>query len=321
MTGEKSLEEKLCECLKNHELPDYLLYTGVGGAKNWLKLDGTETFPVARQLKGMLEKNLESIVRFIPTGMNLVSMGVGTGEKERIFLEALVRKNLAENQASGKVSIRYYPIDINSEFVDLALEKVKNLPIEKTGIVGFIEDMAILKKNWRLPVLFCILGNTFCNYEPEFILQLVRENLEQGDFFFFDANLLPAEDQEAQSARKSVMGTYASRENAIFNMYPLLQYGMAPDDFDFELLLAHVNSSIGEVCRTRKSVYILKDTEITIGAETIGFREGDVIRMGFTYKYTYDQITAFLEICGFELLKAFLSEDRANVIILAKKRI
>jgi Uncharacterized conserved protein len=321
ITSKEDIEGRLCQCLKNHELPDYLLYMGTGGAKNWLKLDGAKTFPVARQLKILMEKNLDSIVRFIPTGMSLVSVGVGNGEKERIFLEALVKKNLAENPSSEKVSIRYYPVDINSEFVDIALEKVDNLPVEKKGIVGFIEDMATLKENWRLPILFCVLGNTFCNYEPEFILQLVHENLEQGDLFFFDANLLPTEGTEAQSVRRSVLGTYASRENALFNMYPLLQYGMAPEDFDFELLLAHVNSRIGGVYRTKKSLYILKDTELKIGTETIGLREGDIIRMGFTYKYTYDQITAFLEICGFEILKAFLSENRANVIILAKKRI
>lgn len=321
ITSKEDIEGRLCQCLKNHELPDYLLYMGTGGAKNWLKLDGAKTFPVARQLKILMEKNLDSIVRFIPTGMSLVSVGVGNGEKERIFLEALVKKNLAENPSSEKVSIRYYPVDINSEFVDIALEKVDNLPVEKKGVVGFIEDMATLKENWRLPILFCVLGNTFCNYEPEFILQLVHENLEQGDLFFFDANLLPTEGTEAQSIRRSVLGTYASRENALFNMYPLLQYGMAPEDFDFELLLAHVNSRIGGVYRTKKSLYILKDTELKIGNETIGLREGDIIRMGFTYKYTYDQITALLEICGFEILKAFLSENRANVIILAKKRI
>lgn len=318
ITSKKDVEKRLCECLKNHELPDYLLYTGTGGAKNWLKLDGAETFPVARQLKVLLEKNLDPIVRFIPTGMSLVSVGVGNGEKERIFLDALVRKNLAENPTLGKVSIRYYPIDINSEFVDMALEKVENLPVEKKGIVGFLEEMAILKKNWHLPILFCILGNTFCNYEPEFILQLVHENLEQGDLFFFDVNMLPTEGAEAQSARRSVLGTYASRENALFNMYPLLRYGMAPEDFDFELLLAYINSRIGTVCRTRKSLYILKDTELTVGTETIGFREGDVIHMGFTYKYTYGQITDFLDICGFEILKAFLNEDRTNALILAK---
>lgn len=321
--SEKGPEEKLYESLKKYELPDYLLYTGTGGANNWLNLDGSKTFPVARQLKIMLEENVASIIRFIPACMSLVSVGVGNGEKERVLLEELIKKNLAENPASEKVSTRYYPIDINSQFVDIALEKVKDLPVEKKGIVGFIEDMPLLKKHWRPPVLLCILGNTFCNYEPEFILQLIYENLEQGDLFFFDANLLPVQGsgEEAQSARKSILGTYASRENALFNMYPLLQYGMAPEDFDFELLLAHVDSRIGALYRTRKSLNILKDSEIRIGEETIGFREGDVIRMGFTYKYTYDQVIDFLNICGFEVLKAFLSEDRTNVMILAKKSI
>ncbi|AKB19287.1 L-histidine N(alpha)-methyltransferase [Methanosarcina sp. WWM596] len=319
--SKKSPEERLYESLKKYELPDYLLYTGAGGAKNWLKLDGSGTFPVARQLKKMLEENVASIVRFIPACMSLVSVGVGDGEKERILLEELIKKNRAEKPASEKISIRYYPADINSQLVDIALKKVKDLPVEKKGIVGFIEDMPLLKKHWHLPVLFCILGNTFCNYEPEFILQLVHENLEQGDLFFFDANLLSAQGsgEEAQSARKSILGTYASRENALFNMYPLLQYGMAPEDFDFELLLAHVDSRIGALYRTRKSLNILKDSEVKIGEETIGFKEGDIIRMGFTYKYTYDQILAFLDICGFEVLKAFLSEDRTNTMILAKK--
>lgn len=322
ISGEKSMEERLCESLKNHELPDYLLYTGMGGAKNWLKLDGSETFPVARRLKDLLEEDITSIVRFIPACMSVVSVGVGSGEKERILLEALIKKNLSEKPVSGKVRIRYYPVDINSQLVDLALEKVRDLPVEKKGIVGFIEDIPLLKEYWRLPILFCILGNTFCNYEPEFFLQLVRENLEQGDLFFFDASLLPEPESgdEEHSAKKSVLGTYASRENVLFNIYPLLQYGMAPEDFDFELLLSQVDSRIGALCRTRKSLNILKDTEVSIGPETVSFREGDVIRMGFTYKYTYDQITALLDINRFDILRAFRSKDGGNVIFLAKKR-
>ncbi len=317
------MEERLCQSLKSHELPDYLLYTGMWGAKNWLKLDGSGTFPVAKRLKDLLEENITSIVRFIPAGMSLVSVGVGNGEKERILLEELIKKNLAEKPVSGKVLIRYYPVDINSQLVDLALEKVRGLPVEKKGIVGFIEDMQILKEHWRLPVLFCILGNTFCNYEPEYLLQLVFKNLEQGDLFFFDASLFPESraGEDAQAARKSVLGTYASRENALFNMYPLLQYGMAPEDFDFELLLSHVDSKIGALCRTRKNLNILKDTEIRVGSETVIFREGDVIRMGFTYKYTYDQVIALLDINRFDILRVFLSKDGENAIFLAKKRI
>ncbi len=322
ITSEEDIEKRLFESFKKHELPDYFLYTGTGGAKNWLKLDGSETFPVARQLKVLLKKNIASIVRFIPTGMSLVSVGVGNGDKERILLEELINKNLAEKPASGRVSIRYYPIDISSQLVDIALEKVSDLHVVKKGIVGFIEEMPLLRRYWSLPVLFCILGNTFCNYEPEFILKLVYENLEQGDLFFFDANLFPTQSsgKEGKSTRKSILGIYASRENALFNMYPLLQYGMDSEDFDFELLLGQVDTSIGAVYRTRKSLNILKDTEIRIGPEIISFKEGDVIRMGFTYKYTHDQILSFLNICEFDVLNFFLSEDRANTLILAKKR-
>jgi uncharacterized SAM-dependent methyltransferase len=321
--SEENIEKKLYESLKKHELPDYLLYTGTDGAKNWLKLDGSEIFPVARQLKVFLEKNIASIVRSIPTDLSLVSIGVGSGDKEKILLEELIKKNLAEKPASGKVSIRYYPVDISSQLVDIALEKVRDLPVEKKGIVGFIEEMPLLKRHWSLPVLFCFLGNTLCNYEPEFILKLVYENLEQNDLFLFDASLLPTEGsgEETSSARRSVLGIYASRENALFNMYPLLHYGMDLEDFDFELLLGRVDSRIGAVYRTRKSLNILKDAEIKIGPKTIGFREGDIIRMGFTYKYTYEQIIAFLNVFGFDVLNSFLSEDRSNAIILAKKRI
>lgn len=321
--SEEEIENKLFESLKKHELPDYLLYTGTYGAKNWLKLNESETFPVARQLKVLMEKNISSIVRFIPTGMSLVSVGVGSGEKEKILLEELIKKNQAENPSSDSVSIRYYPIDISSQFVDIALEKVSGLPVEKQGIVGFIEEMPFLKRYWRLPVLFCILGNTFCNYDPEFILKLVYDNLEQGDLFLLDANLLPTchPGEGAKSARKSALGTYASRENALFNMYPLIHYGMDTEDFDFELLLGQVDSRIGEVYRTRKSLNILKDAEINIGQETIGLKEGDIIRMGFTYKYTHEQIIAFLDICRFDVLNSCLNEDRSNAIILAKKRI
>lgn len=322
ITSEEEIEKKLCESLKKHELPDYLLYTGTYGAQNWLKLNESETFPVARQLKVLLEKNIASIVRFVPTGMSLVSVGVGSGDKEKILLEELIKKNITENPTSDSVSIRYYPIDISNQFVDIALEKVSGLTVEKQGIVGFIEEMPFFKRYWRLPVLFCILGNTFCNYDPEFILKLVYENLEQGDLFLLDANLLPARPpgEETNSARKSALGTYASRENALFNMYPLIHYGMDLGDFDFELLLGQVNSRIGEVYRTRKSLNILKDAEINIGQETIYLKEGDIIRMGFTYKYTYEQVIAFLDICRFDVLNFCLNEDRSNAIILAKKR-
>lgn len=321
---ENVLKEKLYKNLKRHELPDYLLYMGAEGAKNWLTLDRSSTFPVARCLKILLEENIAPLVKFIPSNMNLVSVGVGSGDKERVLIEGLLQKNLAETPASARRHLLlYYPLDVNKQFVEMALEKVRDLPVETKGIVGFLEDLSLLKKYLHPPLLFCILGNTFCNYEPDFILNLICENLESGDLFLFDAHILPSSDDEEAlwSAKRSIVGAYASRENALFNMYPLLQHGMVPEDFDFELLLAPVESNIaGQLYRTKKTLYILKDTRFEVGSRAVAFKEGDCIRMGFTYKYSFDQLKTYLGARGFEILKAILSGDGTNTIILAKKK-
>ncbi len=177
------IEKKLIECLKNHELPDYLLYTGAGGTKNWMELDRSRTFPVARQLTSLLEKNLESLLRFIPTGMSLVSVGVGSGEKEELLLKALIRKNLAEPPASGEVPICYYPVDINSEFVDLALAKVRDLPVEKRGVAGFIEDIATFKKTGACRFFSAFWGTPFAITSQNSFFSLSVKHLGRRIYF------------------------------------------------------------------------------------------------------------------------------------------
>ncbi len=47
ITSEEDIEKRLFESLKKHELPDYLLYTGTGGAKNWLKSPPPEEYQYA----------------------------------------------------------------------------------------------------------------------------------------------------------------------------------------------------------------------------------------------------------------------------------
>ena len=85
------------------------------------------------------------------------------------------------------------------------------------AIIVLIEEMPLLKRYWRLPVLFCILGNTFCNYDPEFILKLVYENLEQGDLFLFDADLYqPGTRKKRQNLPGNLSWAYIPQEKMLF---------------------------------------------------------------------------------------------------------
>ncbi len=302
------LEEKLYECLKDHTMPDCFLYLGEAGTKGWIKLDKSEQFPIAAQLTELLRQHIPSIISYMPPGMNIVSIGVGRGEKERIILEELTQRETPS----------YYPVDVSSQMVDIALETVRDLPVETIGLVGFFEDLPVLKRCWHSPILLCLLGNTFCNYEADIIFKAIYENLIDRDLFLFDCHLFPPSEDE-ESSRKRIEETYRSEQNAIFNMGPLLERGMYPEDLEFQLDLLSTKTSYGNFYRTCKKLHVNKDFSIDCGPGTINLKAGDTIQLGFTYKYKLEEIKDLLKQYKFDALQLFLSPDLANLIALVRK--
>ena len=127
LVTKKELEIQFCECLIRREMPDEFLYLVDTGSKNWLALDESAEFTVAKTLTDLLRQSIDNVAAHIPGKFDLVSIGVGSGHKERIIMETLIRRGL---------SPRYYPVDISSELVDAALNIVSDMDIEKVGIVG-----------------------------------------------------------------------------------------------------------------------------------------------------------------------------------------
>ena len=303
------LVRQLYENLKQLRLPDYLLYMDHWGAENWLALDKSKKFSVTSQLTKLTQENIGSIAQFLPRDINIVSIGVGSGEKDHILLKELVPKK----------NIKYYPIDINEYFVDMTLQGIEKLPIEKTGIVGSIEDISTIKTYLDSPYMLCMLGNTFCNYEPDRILKILNENLDITDFFLLDCQLFP-QATDSSVAKKDLEEMYRCEENVTFNKYPLIKYGMNPDNIQFHMELLSTNLSTGTVYKTHKNLKITTDGSVKIGTNTVHFKSGDVIKMGFTYKYTYEQIISLLKKWRFTLVKSYMSDDCANILIFSKKQ-
>ena len=119
----EELEARLCECLKQHQIPDYALYLGDSGVKNWLDLDNSAEFTVASSLTGLLQQSAPALARHLPGRFDMVSIGVGSGEKEQILLETIIKNG----------DPAYYAVDISREMVDKALVTVADMDIEKTG--------------------------------------------------------------------------------------------------------------------------------------------------------------------------------------------
>jgi len=304
------LEAMLQTCLEHRQMPDYFLYLDDSGIKNWLTLSSSEEFPVASLLTELLRQSLPSIVEHLSGRFDMVSIGVGNGVKERMLLEALVQRGIPT----------YYAVDISSEMVDEALNTVADVNVDRTGVVAFLEDLAVLQQFWNPPVLLCLLGNNFCNYDPDYLLEIVHAQLQNEDLFLFDCHLFPSQQPGEDWGRKEVERMYRSQPNVRFNIDPLVRRGMNPNDCVFHLQLLPVETSLGIVYRTTKWLDMLRDTTILCGPRKVLLTAGDTISLGFTYKYTRPQVQDYLQRHDFQEVQLFLSPDEDALLILARKQ-
>ncbi len=306
----EDLEDHLFYHLVRRRMPDYFLYIANNGAENWLELDRSREFAVASELTRMLQEHLEGIARHLGAEHGLLSIGTGSGDKERIILQALVDRGF---------SPAFYCVDVSSGLVDTALATVGELPAETVGLVGLFEDLPRFEQYWRHPFLLTVLGNSFCNYEPDFFFRTLHNQLQDRDLLLFDCHLLVSS-SDIEAARREMEQLYRTRQNREFNLAPLVSRGLDANKCRFRLDLLPTHTSMGTVYRTRKQVNLLEDATITCGFSTVDLLAGDTIELGFNYKYTLEQLERLMDKHGFSTVERRLSEDRSNLLMLARKR-
>lgn len=305
------MEASLREHLARGELPDVFLYLGEDGAGNWLDLDTSEAFDVASDLTALIRDRAEAVAAHVPAGATVVSLGVGGGQKERILLAAL----------AGSGARTYIAADVSRTLVEEALRAVDDLDVDVLGATARIEDLSRLCRHVRRPVLLCLLGNTFSNFEPDTLLERVGDHLEPGDLFLFDCHLGPSDEAESAAWREGIEQAYGSAENARFNLGPLTARGADPAACRFSLRLTQTRTRMGRTWRTVKIVHLLRDAEVAFPSGPLRLRGGEQIRMGFTYKHTRRQVLGWVRKAGYETVEAFADADDAHLLVLVRKRI
>ena len=305
-----ALERKLQHHLERRELPDAFLYTGRHGTGNWLRLESSRGFPVAATLTALMQEQAGAVAWRASHCRDVVSIGAGDARKERLLLEELLRFTRPA----------CHVVDVSRPMVEEALRNLAPLGLAPRGIVAFCENLDVLAPAWARPVLLCLLGNNFCNYEPADLLPLVAANLGPADLFLFDGSLRPDEEQDPGRWQQDTEASYNSPENVRFNLAPLVARGADPESCRFELRLITVDTPWGPICRTHKHIHVTKPTAVHCDGAAVAFRAGDVIEMGFTYKYRFSQIAAVLEHYGFGVVESWRDEAGGNALFLACHR-
>ncbi len=295
------MEKRLAQYLLGRRMPDHYLYLDRGG-QNWLTLEASPDFAVARKLTDLLKESISLLAGWL-ADHHLLSIGVGSGIKEKIILE----------QLPNEFRRQYTCVDVNDGYLEMAAALTQKLDIETLCIVGLFEQLGQIVGCCEHPLTLALLGNNFCNYRPDELLHTVHANLGPDDLFLFDCALLTGQ-------ADAVTAAYTSELNKVFNMAPLLNKGINPQNCLFELTLITERLDDMELCRTSKHITILQDCDITVGTSPVTFKRNDQIQMGFTYKYTAAQVLRLLEKNGFTALQTQLDNEQNNMIVLAQTR-
>jgi len=303
------LEQLLLLSLRNRELPGRFAVLCESGVDNCQRLNRSPAFPSSSALAGLLGDNLSQIVGHLPDSLEIVSVGVLDAETESFLLNALLQRDVRA----------YIPVNPSSRMVDAVLSAVKHIDVEKTGFVALIEDLPGIRDHWHPPVLLCLLGGRFCDFEPDDFLPVISSQLSPADRFLFDCHLFPTPAEARTRWRDDVQKQQPSQDYFQYNIGPLVDRGLRPDDCRLSLRLASVSTLFGNSFQTRAQIELLRDTSIEIAGQELAFAAGEIISAASSYRYSLFQVIWHLRRNAFRVIESFLAADGLSLLVLAAK--
>ncbi|MHC4346743.1 MAG: L-histidine N(alpha)-methyltransferase [Planctomycetota bacterium] len=206
-------------------LDEKLLYVSPFCARRWLdvcKNADYKPYVDSRQLLEDKGKDLMATV-FEESGaesFNIISLGAGNGEKDRILLHYLTRV--------VKEPCFYYPIDVSHTLLLAACEEVASTSFETVLRIKSIHD-DFERLHELMPIyqyrtgknIFALLGNTLGNYNEEILISNMLRGMESGDYLLLEVQLKSENKYEAEKKQ--------------FFEAPLRTMGFAVDNLRLEM--------------------------------------------------------------------------------------
>lgn len=266
-------------------------YWGLGPTLAWSKAAHDPLYSTMYQ--GILRfpqtwKKLEKVIKE-QGDFHYVSLGSGTGEKDRTIYSSLVSRN---------PNVRYFPVDLTKQMLNLAVNEVTNSQnVRKSKILPIKTNFA--KENYQKslrnilddilddkPILLSLLGNTIANFEnhQKELKNIVQNILKKDDLFLLEiAYTKGLEDRQV----KGMINEYDSTNSLkLFHTAALLQNTDLDIDYDsVDFLCEPIGGNNLELRIVYRNIHDKKTVNIQGGNDFL-FEDNDTIRLYLTRKYT-----------------------------------
>jgi uncharacterized SAM-dependent methyltransferase len=308
------VDHRLRELLNaGQPIPTYYAYLTPRGYLNWVNLTEDHRYTYNRAGVELCETNANEIAREITRAagdvhIDFVSLGPGTGPKDRALIQALAAV------ASDGGSLYYYPYDINPAMIVHSIQTVLGgeLPAKVfvKGIIAPFDSLGLFShvyKDRAAPNVLALLGNTLGNMSDDFVFleTVFASGMWPGDLLLLEVRCHV--DKEAGKAPG--MGEESKKR---FNFGPLESLGAVYEKHRDLITIRreHSRSFIPNTVTT-----VTRCERVTCGA--MKWRD---VRLAYVHEYSEADLDAVITGIGYIILKKFhrgvRSADQEGVVLL-----
>jgi SAM-dependent methyltransferase len=245
---------------EHHIVPMKYLYMGEEGCRAWLDMCRLPQYKFWSNSVDHLSQQVSAFAREIKKRsrtqeLDIISLGCGNGQKDRVLLQGLVQG------LHGSEKLSYFPIDISAKMLVEGVRTVMGDPklkdsVEVKGVIGDFTALKSFEPIYEVRArgnVFSILGNTLGNSSEDEIFSALREAMFPGDFVLIEANV----DKERTNTTADFLDMDVKIKR---DLLPLKYVGEDPHPGDHSYEWSDYISSV-QGAATLMGVYRAKDPE------------------------------------------------------------
>ncbi|MET9314712.1 L-histidine N(alpha)-methyltransferase [Kribbella sp. NPDC003505] len=288
-------------------------YWGIGPTIAWANATNDPFYLVMKAGAESFQRHWRKVRPHVENGgFHVVSLGVGTGVKDRTIVSDLRRQNR---------NMYYIPVDMSSEMLRMGTQPVRDarfpvaqvLPVQLDfSIADNMEELAemLARLVGDEPILFTLTGNTLANFDSdEELLGTLTQGLRAQDRLLLEVASTTRLDQETADAAAdeyhqtrafAEFVTSALRYNTDLKINnELVKFAGEVEDEDALLVKIFWQNDTGEEVRME----LPDHTEVVLPI-------GDTIRLYTTRKYSTTRLKRLTEACKLTPVEAIQSQFR-----------
>ncbi|MGZ4974940.1 MAG: L-histidine N(alpha)-methyltransferase [Limisphaerales bacterium] len=277
----------LVESLRSRRINHKFHYDSYKQAQKWLALH--EAYSPARKdldCQRIYEDAFRTVMQNAGRQVHLIGLGCGGGQKEAMLLRLMKERG---------TDVAYSPCDVSLALVLTALTNASGL-VEDGKCSPVVCDLAEAdnvatlfdRSDSTAPRVITFFG-MIPNFEPDVILPKLRSLLRAEDRLLVSANLAPGSDY-VEGVQK-ILPQYDNELTMNWMVTLLLDLGVEKRDGEVVFSIEETKHGFKRVAAD----FIFNNArELRLGNDRFVFKEGDRVRLFFSYRYQPAHIVALL---------------------------